>query len=55
MDNILQADLFRISINQIMDIQKSNYGYPKISNILGHPKFYLRLSLNRADLRISIN
>ena len=46
---------FWISINRIMDIQKSNYGYPTISNILGYPKFYFRISLNRSDLRISIN
>ena len=46
---------FWISINRIMDIQKSNYGYPKISIIIGYPKFYFRIALNRSDLRISIN
>ena len=30
-----------------MDIQKSNYGYPKFSMIFGYPKMYFRISINR--------
>ena len=31
---------------RIMDIQKSNYGYPKFKLIFGYPKTHLRISLN---------
>ena len=30
-----------------MDIQKSNYGYPKFSIIFGYLKMYFRISINQ--------
>ena len=52
-----------ISKNRIVDIQNSNYGYPKFELWISknqhyfriYPKFDLWISLNWADLRISIN
>ena len=38
-----------------MDIQKSNYGYPKFKIIFGYPKIHLRISIIHRDFWISKN
>ena len=43
--DILKSDHYGYS-KKIMDIQKSNYGYPKFKLIFGYPKTHLRISLN---------
>ena len=47
----ISKNRFWISINRIMDIQKSNYGYPKFSKIL----FDFWISINKAEYWISKN
>ena len=39
-----------ISKKRIMDIQKSNYRYPKFKLIFGYPKTHLRISFNELIL-----
>ena len=44
--SIIQSVEYWMSKNRIMDIQKSNYGYPKFSIIFGYLKMYFRIYLN---------
>ena len=45
--DILKSDHYGYQKKKrIMDIQKSNYGYPKFKLIFGYPKTHLRISLN---------
>ena len=44
--DILKSDHYGYPKKRIMDIQKSNYGYPKFKLIFGYPKTHLMISLN---------